>query len=48
MEGEYEELVVCHSLAWELGKTFLVARFSGTGRHRLTKVAELENKETRS
>jgi hypothetical protein len=25
MEGEYEELVVCHSLAWELDKTFLVA-----------------------
>jgi ribose 5-phosphate isomerase B len=43
-------LVVGHALAWELVKTFLAARFSGAERHRrrLAKVAELENKETRS
>ena len=43
-------LVVGHALAWELVKTFLAARFSGAERHRrrLTKVAVLENKETRS
>jgi ribose 5-phosphate isomerase B len=43
-------LVVGHALAWELVKTFLSARFSGAERHRrrLAKVAELENKETRS
>lgn len=37
-------LVVGHSLAWELVKTFLAAEFSGAERHRrrLTKVAELE------
>ena len=37
-------LVVGHALAWELVKTFLVARFSGAERHRrrLAKVAELE------
>jgi len=40
-------LVVGHALAWELVKTFLVARFSGAERHlrRLSKVAELENKQ---
>lgn len=39
-------LVVGHALAWELLKTFLVARFSGAERHqrRLTKVAELETR----
>jgi len=43
-------LVVGHSLAWELVKTFLAARFSGVERHqrRLAKVAELEHKEARS
>jgi ribose 5-phosphate isomerase B len=43
-------LVVGQALAWELVKTFLAARFSGAERHRrrLAKVAELENKETRS
>jgi len=43
-------LVVGHSLAWELVKTFLQARFSGVERHqrRLAKVAELEHKEARS
>ena len=42
-------LVVGHELAWELVKTFLAARFSGAQRHRrrLSKVAELEKKETR-
>jgi len=37
-------LVVGHALAWELVKTFLVARFTGAERHRrrLAKVAELE------
>jgi len=41
-------LVVGHSLAWELVKTFLAAEFSGAERHRrrLTKVAELEGRET--
>jgi len=43
-------LVVGQALAWELVNTFLAARFSGAERHRrrLAKVAELENKETRS
>jgi ribose 5-phosphate isomerase B len=43
-------LVVGHALAWELVRTFLAARFSGAERHRrrLSKVAELENKQTRS
>jgi ribose 5-phosphate isomerase B len=43
-------LVVGHALAWELVQTFLAARFSGAERHRrrLAKMAELENKETRS
>ena len=43
-------LVVGHSLAWELVKTFLQARFSGVERHqrRLAKVAELEHKEAKS
>lgn len=43
-------LVVGCALAWELVRTFLAARFSGAERHRrrLAKVAELENKETRS
>ena len=43
-------LVVGHALAWELVKTFLAARFSGAERHRLrlSKVAELENKEGRT
>ena len=38
-------LVVGQALAWELIKTFLAARFSGADRHRhrLAKVAELEN-----
>ncbi|MGD0571989.1 MAG: RpiB/LacA/LacB family sugar-phosphate isomerase [Sedimentisphaerales bacterium] len=42
-------LVIGHSLAWELVKTFLQARFSGVERHqrRLAKVAELEHKEAR-
>ncbi len=42
-------LVVGHSLAWELVKTFLQARFSGAERHqrRLAKVAKLEHKEAR-
>jgi ribose 5-phosphate isomerase B len=37
--------VIGHSLAWELVKTFLNARFSGEERHRrrLAKVTELEN-----
>ena len=43
-------LVVGHALAWELVKTFLAAQFTGADRHRrrLAKVAELENRETRS
>ena len=43
-------LVVGHSLAWELVQTFLAARFSNAERHRrrLSKMAELENKETKS
>jgi ribose 5-phosphate isomerase B len=43
-------LVVGHALAWELVQTFLAARFSGAERHRrrLSKMAELENKEIRS
>jgi ribose 5-phosphate isomerase B len=43
-------LVVGHALAWELVQSFLAARFSGAERHRrrLAKVAELENRETRS
>jgi ribose 5-phosphate isomerase B len=42
-------LVVDHVLAWELVKIFLAARFSGAERHcrRLSKVAELENRERR-
>ncbi|HEX2769480.1 MAG TPA: RpiB/LacA/LacB family sugar-phosphate isomerase [Geobacteraceae bacterium] len=42
-------LVVGHELAWELVKIFLAARFSGAERHcrRLSKVAELENRERR-
>ncbi len=41
--------VVGHALAGELVNTFLKARFSGAERHRrrLTKVAELENREIR-
>jgi len=40
--------VVGESFAWELVRTFLVARFSGAERHlrRLAKVAELEKKPT--
>ena len=43
-------LVVGHSLAWELVKTFLQARFSSVERHhrRLAKIVELEHKEARS
>ena len=43
-------LVVGHALAWELVKTFLAARFNGAERYRrrLSKVEELENKETRA
>ena len=43
-------LVVGHSLAWELVKTFLQAKFSGAERYqrRLTKVAALEHEETKS
>ena len=43
-------LVVGHSLAWELVKTFLNAKFSGTERfkRRLTKVAALEHGKTKS
>jgi ribose 5-phosphate isomerase B len=43
-------LVVGHALAWELVKVFLQAKFSDAERHRrrLSKVAALENKETRS
>ena len=39
--------VVGHALAWELVNIFLKAQFSGAERHRrrLTKVAELENRE---
>jgi ribose 5-phosphate isomerase B len=39
--------VVGDSLAWELVKTFLAARFSGAARHcrRLAKVAELEGRK---
>ena len=42
-------LVVGQELAWELVTTFLAARFSGAERHRrrLSKVAELENEETK-
>jgi len=42
-------LVVGHALAWELVKTFLQAKFSGTERfkRRLEKVAALEQKETK-
>jgi len=38
-------LVVSHSIAWELVKTFLAARFSGEERYRrrLAKIVELEN-----
>lgn len=43
-------LVVGHSLAWELVKTFLQAKFSGTERFqlRLAKVAVLEHNEAKS
>lgn len=43
-------LVVGHALAWELVKTFLDARFNGAERYRrrLSKVAELEFKETKT
>lgn len=43
-------LVVGHAVAWELVATFLAARFSGAERHRhrLAKVADLENTERRS
>ena len=42
-------LVVGHSLAWELVKTFLQAQFSGVERHqrRLAKVAALEHKRAK-
>ena len=42
-------LVVDHVIAWELGKIFLAARFSGAERHRrrLSMVAELGNRERR-
>jgi sugar-phosphate isomerases, RpiB/LacA/LacB family len=42
--------VIGPALAWELVKTFLTARFSGSERHRrrLLKVTELENKGTKS
>src|SRR5665213_2777845 len=41
-------LVVGHALAWELVRTFLAVRFKETERYRrrLSKVFELENKET--
>jgi len=41
-------LVVDHAFAWELVKTFLQAKFSGTERfqRRLAKVAALEHKES--
>jgi transketolase len=50
LKSKLTGLVVGHALAWELVQTFLGARFSGAERHRrrLAKVAELENKETRS
>ena len=40
-------LVVGHSMAWELVKTFLTAQFSGAERHRrrLDEIAELEKRE---
>jgi ribose 5-phosphate isomerase RpiB len=43
-------LVVVHAFAWELVRTFLQVKFSGTERFQrgLVKVANLENKETRS
>ncbi|MGO8928659.1 MAG: RpiB/LacA/LacB family sugar-phosphate isomerase [Limisphaerales bacterium] len=42
--------VVGDALAWELVKTFLMARFTGAERHRrrLAKVAKLESKQTGS
>jgi ribose 5-phosphate isomerase B len=42
--------VLGQALAWELVQTFLAARFSGADRHRrrLAKVADLENKKTRT
>lgn len=48
-QQQYEISMVGHELAWELVKTFLAARFSSAERHRrrLSKVEELENKETR-
>ena len=43
-------LVVGHAFAWELVKTFLLAKFSGAERfqRRLAKVAALEHKEAKS
>ncbi len=43
-------LVVGHAFAWELVKTFLNAKFSGTERfkRRLAKVTALEHKDTKS
>lgn len=40
-------LVIGHSMAWELVRTFLTARFSGAERHRrrLDEIAELEKRE---
>jgi ribose 5-phosphate isomerase B len=40
-------LVVGHSMAWELVRTFLTAQFSGAERHRrrLDEIAELEKRE---
>ena len=42
--------VVGYVLVWELVKTFLAARFNCVERyrHRLAKVAQMENKEIRS
>ena len=42
--------VLGQALAWELGRTFLQARFSGAERHRrrLAKVAELESRAAES
>ena len=41
-------LVVGHSMAWELVRTFLTARFSGAERHRrrLDEITELEKRES--
>ena len=42
----FGSLLVGHNLAWELVQTFLAARFKGAERfrHRLAKIAKLENK----